>query len=690
MTYKRTVSALFSSSLAAVMTILAVCSTPITADASDKNPASKWIESDIAGNVTSDTNVSLKDDFNTAVSKKWLSSTSIPEGYTGYSAFSEADDVIRQRKITLIKDDSLKSHDATLVKTLYSLTGDWQSRNDAGVSPAQKYIDCIKSIDSIDSLTDYITDETRNPLFTGLSLCYTTASTNDATKYTVGINEPVYFLSYPEDYTDMSESGQLNYDYAEKQSLYMLKRFGYSDSEASDIFNNAIKFEGMMAPYLYTSAEQSSSDFLKMTNNTWTLDQIRSNEGDFPLADIITKTGYGNSTDYLVINPDFVCNFGSLYKEQNLELIKDYLLAHYACYLINKLDRSAYEAQSDIKHSIYGGSGLLSEEDYCTNAIDSYLACPLDNLYIQKYCTKEMKDKVNECGEEVRDYYREMLKNETWLSEATRTAAIDKLNRMTIHSVIPEKTVDYSSLELKNAKNGGSFLDAILSIARFETQLDKSHINAKVDPDLWDSQTSEVNAYYDPSKNAVYFLAGQLVPPLLDDENNYEEFLALVGSTFGHEISHAFDTNGAQYDAYGNLKNWWTDADQAAFQDRTQKVVDYLDSITPFSDKPDLHIDGELVKTEYIADLVSFKPLFAIAEKHPGFNYDLFFQTYSVQWRLLSSQENEISQAQNDEHPLNYLRVNAILPQYQQFYDTYGIMPGDGMYIDQDDRLEVW
>jgi putative endopeptidase len=301
-----------------------------------------------------------------------------------------------------------------------------------------------------------------------------------------------------------------------------------------------------------------------------------------------------------------------------------------------------------------------------------------------------MKDKVNECGEEVRDYYREMLKNETWLSEATRTAAIDKLNRMTIHSVIPEKTVDYSSLELKNAKNGGSFLDAILSISKFETQLDKSHINAKVDPDLWDSPTSEVNAYYDPSKNAVYFLAGQLVPPLLDDENNYEEFLALVGSTFGHEISHAFDTNGAQYDAYGNLKNWWTDADQAAFQDRTQKVVDYLDSITPFSDKPDLHIDGELVKTEYIADLVSFKPLFAIAEKHPGFNYDLFFQAYSVQWRLLSSQENEISQAQNDEHPLNYLRVNAILPQYQQFYDTYGIMPGDGMYIDQDDRLEVW
>lgn len=669
-----------------VMSVLLPASTTMA----DSAVGTKWIESDILGNVNADSIINYKDDFNSAVSKEWLSTTQIPEGYNSYGAFYEADEIMRSRKLSLINDSSQTSHDYELVSTLFSLAGDWQSRNDLGVKPAMKYIDAINSIESLSDLTTFISDETLNPLEENLFSIGTTQSMDDATRYTVMIDEPSYFLNYPDDYTEMSQTGALYYDYYDQLCTYMLQRFGYSSKESSTIFDNAIKFEGIMAPYLYTSDQLSSADHTNSIHNTWTINDIVAKENSFPLSEIITNLGYGSSPDYLVTNPDYISNLGNIYTQQNLTLIKDYFLAHTAAALASFLDREAYEKRLTISNDVFGGEGFKSNEEYCYNVVNNYLSMPLDNLYVNKYCTQKMKEKVTECGEEIIEYYREMLQNEDWLSEETRTYAIQKLDKMTIHAVIPEKRCDYSALTLVNKDNGGTILDAIIQITNFGKNRGKTHIGANVDYGEWNMPTSAVNAFYLPSENAVYFLAGQLVPPLLDDENNYEEFLALVGSTFGHEISHAFDSNGAQYDANGNVVNWWTDADYDAFMARNQKVVDYLSSITPFEDNPSFHINGELIKTEYVADLVAFKPLLAIANKHPGFNYDLFFQAYSVQWRQLSSKESEIMAAESDPHPLNYLRVNAVLQQYQEFYDTYDINPGDGMYLAPEDRLEVW
>ncbi|MFA6848697.1 MAG: M13 family metallopeptidase [Lachnospiraceae bacterium] len=565
--------------------------TPVaTVKAAGKDAGSSWIESDIKGNVTTDTVVSHKDDFSAAVNKEWLSTTVIPEGYSSYDAFSEADDVMRERKLSLIHDSTLKSHDASLVKTFYDLSGDWASRNEAGVSSALPYIEAVRSISTTDDLTKFLINEDENKLGLVFSGVGTTASYSDATRYTVYIDEPVYFLNYPDDYTEMSVTGQMYYEYDQQLVSYMLQRFGYSEQEANDIFDGAIRFESMMAPYLYTAEDQSSVDYINKTNNVYSLQEIGAMEGSYPIAEMLAGTGYGQSVDYMVANPDFIRNFGKLYTNENIELIKDYLLAHEASMFSGLLDRDAYETKTSISNSVFGGSGTISDEEYCYDIVNSYLAWPLDNLYVD---------------------------------------------------------------------------------------------------------TSTVNAFYNPSMNAIYFLAGQLVPPLLDDENNYEEFLALVGETFGHEMSHAFDTNGAQFDANGNVTNWWTDEDYSAYMARTQKVVDYLDSITPFEDHPELHIDGELVKTEYVADLVSLKHLIEMAKQYEKdqnkeFDGDLFFQAYSVQWRKISSEESEISQMQSDEHPLNYLRVNAVLQHYQEFYDTYDIQPGDGMYLAPEDRLKVW
>ena len=155
----------------------------------------------------------------------------------------------------------------------------------------------------------------------------------------------------------------------------------------------------------------------------------------------------------------------------------------------------------------------------------------------------------------------------------------------------------------------------------------------------------------------------------------------------GHEISHAFDTNGAQFNKDGNLSNWWTEEDMKAFQERADRLIAYYDSIIPFQGQ---QVRGVNVQTEAIADMGGLKCMLSIAEQKPDFNYDQFFRQFAAIWRRLSSYEFEMLCLTQDTHSLHYLRTNVTLQQFEEFYETYDIQPGDGMYLAPEDRIEVW
>ena len=167
----------------------------------------------------------------------------------------------------------------------------------------------------------------------------------------------------------------------------------------------------------------------------------------------------------------------------------------------------------------------------------------------------------------------------------------------------------------------------------------------------------------------------------------HEELFANVGDTVAHEISHAFDTTGAQFDEKGNLRNWWTEEDQKAFAQRADKLAAYYDKIEPFQD---VNCVGSQIEGEAIADLVAMKILLRIAAKEAGFDYDKFFRTFSETWKTITTIQTEYYTLSQDTHPLAYLRVNAVVQQFDEFYDTYGIKKGDGMYLAPDQRLVVW
>ena len=208
-----------------------------------------------------------------------------------------------------------------------------------------------------------------------------------------------------------------------------------------------------------------------------------------------------------------------------------------------------------------------------------------------------------------------------------------------------------------------------------------------MDRDQWLASPQDVNAYYYPLDNSINIPAGILGGIFYSDQMSREEKLGHVGIIVAHEMSHAFDTSGRQYDEHGNLRNWWTEEDYIKFHERAQKLVDYYNGFEPISGYP---INGAMIDTEAIADLTGVKCMLRIAADDENFDYDRFFRTLAANWRTLTTLETEAYSIEQDSHPLAYLRTNAVVVQFEEFHKTYGTKEGDGMYLAPEYRLEIW
>lgn len=206
-----------------------------------------------------------------------------------------------------------------------------------------------------------------------------------------------------------------------------------------------------------------------------------------------------------------------------------------------------------------------------------------------------------------------------------------------------------------------------------------------VDKEEWLMYPQAVNAYYDLSTNSISILAGILQEPFYDPDTDPEENLGKIGTVIGHEITHAFDSSGAQYDEEGNLRNWWTDEDLEYFQELAGKVADYYGGM----EMEGLQINGEQTVTENIADLGGVSCVLEIAEQN-GYDLKKVMEAWASLWAEKSRPETLSNQIAVDVHSPGKIRVNAVLSSMDQFYEVYGIEEGDGMYYPPEERPEIW
>ncbi len=622
-----------------------------------------------------------KDDFYLYANYDWMQTAEIKPGMRDVSTFSEVADEITEKGKSVLTDKTLTSDDAKLVQHLYDAYLDWDARNAVGVKPAQEIVDRIKAVSTLDELVALWSDpDVSVEDFFSYNV---TTGFNDSETYLLQIGAMGLLLSDSAEYAQRTEQGE-RYEAAYRAAAAKLfPKFGYSAAEADAMMDRALALETELAGGIMTSSDQMSPDYYRRINNEMDRAGAEQLVGAFPWLKIVDAQGYGAAQRFLVTQPDYLRRLDAIYRPERLDDLKNYMIVCEMIGNMSYLDRECYEISVGLSNAMNGSTGAQPDEDVAFGLVRYALTTPMDRAFLEKYDATQMKADVTRICEEAIAYYRTMLQSEDWLSEVTRQKAIEKLDAITINAVYPDKWRDYSGLSL----DGLGYYDCIDAIGRFDLAYLKGLLNGKIDHDIWDLDILETNAYYMLTENSINIIRGIIGGSFYHDGISDEELYAGLGAVIGHEISHAFDTTGAQYDKDGNLKNWWTDEDYAAFTARADRLAAYYDKMIAFGG---YHVQGRHIQTEAIADMAGMKCMLGLLEQKGSVDYDKYFKAFADVWKRFKTEEFEYYRLMQDSHPLHYLRVNATLQQFEQFYRTYDIKPGDGMYLAPENRVLVW
>ena len=684
---------------------------------------SAWINSDLEGAIDENTELNLKDDFHTTVNRDWLLETT-SEGDETLSTWDIIISTMAENQYSLLyRDKELNpdpnvmsketlTHVQELLWDMADLASDQEKRNELGLSPLIPYLEAIDSIDSMEEMTQYLINaDKRNFTCEDLVNVFVNVPVKDRDTYTVYITFTNHMmLIAPEAYTTIGLDSYNLYNVQKASLEYILGEFGYTPREIRKILYNCYTFERAFSGLLPTSTEKKEETYKDRSNKIYTLEDLQKLQGKFPLTQILEAHGVANSETFRIFEPAYVHFLGTFYKQKNLETLKDYFLVQTILDSLPYLDEDwqyyAYEMKKIREGADLTPCPVMPEDTTDEAAMEAYrldslmyayidplLKVPFQLAYIGNYFTSEAKQQIRDMVEDVRAYYIELLSNVEWLSPQTRDLAVEKMEKMAVRIMYPDVLPDYSNLSYLTYEEGGNLLDAVAAINQHNHTPDAEKVNKSVKRNDWDLQsmsTLVANAYNEHTSNGIVILGGILAGDFMyDPDAPIEENYGKLGVIVGHEVSHSFDTNGYGFDSEGRAYGWFTNDDEVALRQRSDKLASYYSKLMylPGSTMPYV---GTTIQGEAISDMGGMKCMLGLAEDIPDFDYDLFFRSFASMWVRQTSYNVESSQAHQDEHPLGFFRTNVTLQQFDKFFETYGIGPGDGMYLAPEDRILVW
>ena len=675
-------------SILLTLAMLASLAVPAFADEPDYRTGTPWLCSDLEGNVTGDTETNLKDDYALAVNKEKMLATAIPEGYPCGGTAVDVELKLSDDIKNMFLGDAPEGHDAKLAYDLFWLMMDWDSRNALGVAPLKEQVDAVEALDTIDALNTYFTEV---PAVDQLSSLWGSGSDVDyidSSRYSLYVGGCGLLLSDSAEYNALTDYGRIKKEAWSELAEKMLVKLGYTNDEARQKIENCFAFETLLAAVIPSSEEQQRPDYLSRILNYYTLDELRKAQGKLPVLEVLAAEGYPEADAYVVTNPEFLDKLNELYTEENLTLMKDYMIVHGVIGAAGSLDRECYEWRYAAVNAITGASGMLDDETVFSSSVSGTLEWPVAQLYTQTYLKQEDKDRISVIVDEIMDAYHGIIEEADFLSDETRAKAIEKLDAMGKNILYPDSWEKYNCEELNFAspEEGGTLWQAYRNISEYSLAKAVKDYSEPVDKDKWLMTPQTVNCCNYFLNNSINILGAFAQGSIYNSDMSDEEVMGKLGVVIGHEISHAFDSTGAQFDKNGNMADWWTEEDYAAFLARNEKMVDYYNNMHPWEGQ-DFY--GSIMTGEACADMAGLKVVLRIAAEKEDFDYDAFFRAFADYYFSKNTLQRCYTMI-NDVHPLNYLRINCTLQQFDEFLDFYGITEGDNMYLAPADRVNIW
>ncbi len=628
-----------------------------------------------------------KDSFYASVNKNMLEMLTIPDGGRIAGTLYAIRDEVNNQINEIIKDSASGEPAAgsaqDKIKILYDSIMDTDRQNKEGFTPIRDDLEAIDNLKSVSELDEVmVLAETKSALsvLTDFEL---TIDAQDSNKY-LAMLVPAAAVQTKQVYDGTAETQKDAYI---KYIKTLLTLCGEDDEAASANAQKFFDFEKQLSDAALTIAEQKD---LEETYNIYSLEELKEIFSTVDIEAAFSQTGLHDESRILVKDEAGMTKLAELLADENIDAVKNYLKITLIVKCADFFGEAFREAKITYNHEALGIEGAKSLEDEAAEVIASALPDYVGMAYAEKYCSDEIISDVTEMAHEVVDVYKKRIANLEWMSGETKEKALLKLDAMRINVGAPDYSKVKSpvdSADLKSVKDGGSYFKNMMEIAKAMRQDDARLSAEPVDKDNWIVTPQTVNAAYIPSFNSINFPMAFLQSPVYDKNASYEENLGGVGFVIGHELSHAFDLSGAQYDENGNAANWWTDEDKKTFEALCQRVVDYFDGAEA---APGIVTDGTLTLTENIADLGAMSCITEIGKQTEGFDFKKMYESYAKLWLATASREYLQNMVYADIHSPARVRVDRVLQSCDKFYEVYEIDERDGMYIAPEDRVAIW
>jgi putative endopeptidase len=635
-----------------------------------------------------------QDDLFGHVNGRWLDQTEIPADRSSWGPFVQLADVAEDQVRAIIEDLARVvaegpagtdiDEDARKIGDLFYAFMDTDTINRKGIEPARPLIDAVAGLRDVRDLAAFLGEFERIGGH-GLFGSYVTTDSKNSDRYLFNLVQGGLGLPDESYYRDDKFA-----EIREKYVGYLTRLFtlaGHADADGAAA--TVLAIDTRLAAGHWERAETRD---VQKTYNLMTKADLVGLCPSFDWDAYITNLGGSDETlaEACVRQPSYFSHLATVLDEVPIEDWREWLLSHVlrasAAYLTDDFVETNFDFYG---RTLNGTPELRARWKRGVAFVEGAIGEAVGKEYVARHFPPRSKAMMDDLVANLLAAYRQSISRLDWMTEETKQRAYEKLDKFRPKIGYPEKFRDYSALTVSR----DDLLGNVAAASAFETDRELAKIGSPVDRDEWFMLPQTVNAYYNPGTNEICFPAGILQAPFFSPDAEEAENYGGIGAVIGHEIGHGFDDQGAQYDGDGNLNDWWTPDDKAAFEVKSRKLIEQYDAFEPRA-LPGEHVNGALTVGENIGDLGGLTighTAYLIARDGAAAVEDRqkLFLNWAYCWRTKRRREQEQQYLTIDPHSPPEFRAN-IVRNLDEFHEVFETQAGDGLWLDPEDRVRIW
>ena len=654
--------------------------------------------------MTQTLNYRPQDDFYRFINGQWLATHKIPADRPMDGIFNQLHDQSELWEKEIAEDASLgkiSGHNAELIAHLYGTFMDEEAAETAGYSPIAGKLERLRSVSTHLELARLM-GTFRYEGIGGLFGSYVGTDAHNSSQHQLDIYQSG--ISLPDEAYYREEQHRPILEAWEAYVAILFTLVGIDEEQAAKHAHAVKELETQIASF-HRDAVSNRDPLLADHPMTWK--ELCSSYPSFPWDEWAASAHLPiNKVDTLnVSQPDFLEHATALWAQTNLETLKLWmehsLIDEYAMLLSSEFIEASFNFHG---RALSGTEELRPRWKRGLSLVSSLLGEAMGEIWVSRHFPPENKAIMDELVHSLLEAYRQALSTCDWMGEETRAAALKKLSTFTPKIGYPDRWIDYSPLKVESL----SLVDTVEAATRFHVQRRWDKLGGPVDRSEWHMTPQTVNAYYDPTMNEIVFPAAILQAPFFDPKADDASNFGAIGAIIGHEIGHGFDDQGSRFDAEGNLENWWTEEDRARFEERTKRLIEQYDALTPRDlegEEPPLHVNGALTLGENIGDLAGLSiawQAYVSRLKEKGERPQTapaidgltaaqrFFTSWARGWRTAIRREFAKQLLSIDPHSPAEFRCNQVVANMDSFAEAYDLGPDDALWIAPNERVHIW